>query len=404
MFWWCNAFYNMTLALVKLSLLLQYLRLIDEQARSSSSGGNNKNTRRLRAVVVALIVIVSIWGAIWTVVAWIPCAPISAHWDFSGAVPDTATRWGYGSRDVAVFVATFYNHASTNMVLDILVVSLPLLSTSLWATAAVDRRSQMGMLGLFVLGALYVSFPEPLSPLPLPHHTSTLPLFCLSLFFLPLFFPPLLSFSLRTTHLTNTPSSSVACSVVRFAYIIKTKATTYPTFDPTWYGTYSTVLSVVEVDLATVVASLPVFWPHLRRNIASILITHEIEVKITRKSDFFLGGGGGMGGSNGEARRNTRNVGAHWDLEVGGGGTGGGRGNGVRLSDRDEDPSGGGRDAIKNGGGGAAGGSVMMRDLGFGDGPRRSGDMPLAEIKRPQRANLRLQPASRESMKEMLLN
>lgn len=150
------------------------------------------------------------------------------------------------------------------------------------------------------------------------------------------------------------------------------------------------MLSVIEADLATVVASLPVFWPHLRRNIASILITHEIEVKVTRKSDFFLGGGGG-----GALKRNTRNVGAHWDVEVGGD-------NGARLSDRDG-PGGGGGGG--DGGGKDGGARVMMRDLGFGgDGPRESGEgVALTEIRRPQRASTRLQPASRESMKEMLL-
>lgn len=76
------------------------------------------------------------------------------------------------------------------------------------------------------------------------------------------------------------------CSIIRFAYIVKYKATTSPTFDPTWYGSSSTVLSVVEVDLATIVASLPVFWPHFRRNIASIMVTHEVEIKVTRKSEF----------------------------------------------------------------------------------------------------------------------
>lgn len=145
MFWWCNAFYNMTLALVKLSLLVQYLRLLDEHPAARQP--------RLRAAVVALIVVVSAWGLIWTVVAWVPCVPVSADWDFSGG-GDTATRWGYGSRDTDVFVATFYNHAAANMVLDILVISLPVLSRSMWRTTAMEKRSKLGMLGLFVLGAL----------------------------------------------------------------------------------------------------------------------------------------------------------------------------------------------------------------------------------------------------------
>lgn len=76
-------------------------------------------------------------------------------------------------------------------------------------------------------------------------------------------------------------SRSVICSVVRFGSLVEHKATTSPTFDPTWYGPESIILSVLEVDIATIVASLPVFWPYLRRNIDKIMITHEIEVKVT---------------------------------------------------------------------------------------------------------------------------
>lgn len=74
---------------------------------------------------------------------------------------------------------------------------------------------------------------------------------------------------------------SVVCSVVRFGSLVRHKATTSPTFDPTWYGPESIILSVLEVDIATIAASLPVFWPYLRRNIDRIMITHEIEVKVT---------------------------------------------------------------------------------------------------------------------------
>lgn len=63
--------------------------------------------------------------------------------------------------------------------------------------------------------------------------------------------------------------------------LVEHKATTYPTFDPTWYGPTAIVLSILEVDIATIMASLPVFWPYLRRNIDRIMITHEIEVKVT---------------------------------------------------------------------------------------------------------------------------
>lgn len=75
----------------------------------------------------------------------------------------------------------------------------------------------------------------------------------------------------------------MVCSTFRFISIIEHKATTYPTFDPTWYGGTGVVLSILEVDIATIMASLPVFWPFLRRNIDRILITHEIEVKVTEQ-------------------------------------------------------------------------------------------------------------------------
>lgn len=97
---------------------------------------------------------------------------------------------------------------------------------------------------------------------------------------------------------------SVVCSVVRFVSLVEHKATTYPTFDPTWYGPTAIVLSILEVDIATIMASLPVFWPYLRRNIDRIMITHEIEVKVTEnftqledESGARGNGGGGGGGA-----------------------------------------------------------------------------------------------------------
>lgn len=76
------------------------------------------------------------------------------------------------------------------------------------------------------------------------------------------------------------------CSVIRFAVIVSNRATTSPEFDPSWYGGTSIGLSILEINIATIVAALPVFWPHLRRNIDRIMVTHEVEVKITTSSGF----------------------------------------------------------------------------------------------------------------------
>lgn len=78
----------------------------------------------------------------------------------------------------------------------------------------------------------------------------------------------------------------VVCSVVRFASIVAHKASTWPTFDPSWYAATPIVLSILEVDIATTMASLPVFWPYLRLRgrggvLDRIWVTHEIAVEVT---------------------------------------------------------------------------------------------------------------------------
>lgn len=84
----------------------------------------------------------------------------------------------------------------------------------------------------------------------------------------------------------TTANSATLCSITRFIIIVDNRATTYPAFDPTWYGGTAIALSVLEVNIATIVAALPVFWPLLRRNIDRIFITHEVEVKVTSTEGF----------------------------------------------------------------------------------------------------------------------
>lgn len=98
--------------------------------------------------------------------------------------------------------------------------------------------------------------------------------------------------------------------MIRFVSLVEHKATTYPTFDPTWYGPTAIVLSILEVDIATIMASLPVFWPYLRRNIDRIMITHEIEVKVTENFTQLEDDGpnGGATTTNNNTTTTTTNV------------------------------------------------------------------------------------------------
>ncbi|KAJ4386469.1 hypothetical protein N0V93_009365 [Gnomoniopsis smithogilvyi] len=280
MFWWANACYNMSMAAIKLSILFQYLRLLSDHA-----GSDKTQPKILRIAVIVLIVLTSIWGLVYSVLAWVPSWPISADWTFTNS---TATRYGYGTDDKGVFATTFLVHGASNMALDIAVFSVPLFSRSMWATAGRQRQSRVALICLYGLGIL-----------------------------------------------------SVICSVVRFSSLVRHNATTSPTFDPTWYGPESIILSVLEVDIATIVASLPVFWPYLRRNIDRIMITHEIEVKVTEhftQIDDQTDELGREASRQNENRRSDHKACAPWDE----------------------------RNASKNGAGLKLGSdTVMMRDLGW---------------------------------------
>lgn len=70
-------------------------------------------------------------------------------------------------------------------------------------------------------------------------------------------------------------------SIFRLVSIVSTRATTWPTFDPSWYGAVPIVLTALEVDIATIAASIPVFWPVLRNlDLNQILITREVKVTL----------------------------------------------------------------------------------------------------------------------------
>lgn len=93
-FWWCNGCYNMALALVKLSLLFQYLRVLNEDPDAEQP--------KTRIAIIFLIVATSVWGVVYSILAWVPCIPVEGHWNFD----ESATRYGYGSDEIGPFVAT----------------------------------------------------------------------------------------------------------------------------------------------------------------------------------------------------------------------------------------------------------------------------------------------------------
>ena len=65
-------------------------------------------------------------------------------------------------------------------------------------------------------------------------------------------------------------------------------------FDPTWYAPTVAGLANIEAHLAVACASLPVFWPSLKKTWNTIFVTHEVSVTTdygqfpTRSDDFGL--------------------------------------------------------------------------------------------------------------------
>jgi hypothetical protein len=123
----------MSTALVKLALLLQYLRIFKE------------NPLRLMCIIV--IAFTSIWGFAYTFMAFFPCFPPQAYWHLSS----TATCYAYGAATAESFYGTYSSASAINMVLDIVILAIPV---PLYFRKGTPAKAKMGLLGLLLMGGL----------------------------------------------------------------------------------------------------------------------------------------------------------------------------------------------------------------------------------------------------------
>ncbi|KAI2625475.1 hypothetical protein GGS21DRAFT_303671 [Xylaria nigripes] len=197
--------YTISTTLMKLCLLLQYLRVFSTE-------------RRVRIVCWVFIVIVALWGTTFTILAAVPCVPVPAFWD--RAIP--ANCFAFGSLVPHVIGGTYAGHVSSNVFLDLVVLAIPI---PLYYETFKLKKQRIGFTIMILLGI-----------------------------------------------------SINVITIWRLHTIIETRAATYPIIDPTFYGPQSIVLASVEVDLASIVASIPVFWPMLTETWGGIFVTQEILV------------------------------------------------------------------------------------------------------------------------------
>lgn len=132
------ATYNTSTALIKISLLFQYLRVFD------------RGSWDYRASQVLLIIIAA-WGCVFAFLAWFPCLPDpSSLWHRTGK-----GCYASGSSNFTIVVRWIEAHAGSNLILDLAVLSLAfrLLFTK---DAPTTKR---GMAVLLSMGLVWVLIP-----------------------------------------------------------------------------------------------------------------------------------------------------------------------------------------------------------------------------------------------------
>ncbi|KAI0844270.1 hypothetical protein F5Y00DRAFT_256147 [Daldinia vernicosa] len=210
-FYVTNASYNMSTTLIKMSLLFQYLRVY--------------HSGSLRTTCIVMLIIVSIWGAAYTFMGWVPCFPVSGYWKMGIG----AKCYGFGSTNANEVFKTYIAHTSVNTILDMIVFAIPV---PLYFRPGTARRTKLGLVGLIIMGAIVNGF-----------------------------------------------------TMWRLATLVEHRATTSPTFDPTWYSPISIVLGALEVNVASICASVPIFWPSLKARLDEIFVTREVTITLHRRSN-----------------------------------------------------------------------------------------------------------------------
>jgi hypothetical protein len=130
-----NALYISQTAIIKISLLLQYLRIF--------------KAGMMRWICITLLVIVSLWGLTYGALAWVPCVPIQAQWDRL-AYPN-AKCYGFGLTNIKDFTSLFESHTALNMILDFVIFMTPMV---LFTKPNLRMKNIFAMAGIFVIGGV----------------------------------------------------------------------------------------------------------------------------------------------------------------------------------------------------------------------------------------------------------
>jgi hypothetical protein len=130
-----NAVYVTETAIIKMSLLLQYLRIF--------------RAGRMRWTCIVLLVVISLWGLAYSILAWVPCMPVPAFWNRLDY--PNAKCWGFGFSNIDDFVALFESHTAMNMTFDLVVFVTPMI---LFKKPNLKKKNIFAIVSIFVLGGV----------------------------------------------------------------------------------------------------------------------------------------------------------------------------------------------------------------------------------------------------------
>jgi len=216
-----NTAYCTSAVLVKLAVLSQFLRMFGETGKS----GPTAQHRLARKLTWILIVICTIWGIAFVLLAVFPCRPISKYW-----IPQLEGRCiGWGSKVPEDFFRMFVTHAASNSGLDLLVLALPV---PFFRMLRIAGKSRVGLITLYSLGCVILS-----------------------------------------------------CAIARIVALLNHRLGTYPILDITFYTPLVYLFGLLEVNIALIAASIPIFWPLLLTFASKdILVVNEIEIHVESAS------------------------------------------------------------------------------------------------------------------------
>ncbi|KAF1912158.1 hypothetical protein BDU57DRAFT_533057 [Ampelomyces quisqualis] len=229
-----NTSYCCSATFIKLAILFQYLRLFAETAPSTSTAQYRLACR----VTYSCIILSSLWGVTFFLLALCSCNPIAKNWNLKL----DGTCIGWGSKVPDEFFEMFAGHSASNMVLDLLVLLTPLPFLSMLRIAG---KSKAGLITLFTLGIIVCAF-----------------------------------------------------SIGRLVSLSMNRAGTVPVLDMPFYTPLIYIFSVLEVNIAIIAASIPIFWPAIHTFATNkIWVVNEIQVQsetmnrgsVPKPCDIYLG-------------------------------------------------------------------------------------------------------------------